>query len=116
MIEIFFGGLIFILFLLLCLGALIKFLPYKFQRLAFVVAAMLLLTPSWGPATIVAVPLPFGVLLCIGLFSGALHELPSLFALFVWWHVIAFTVTGLLSWLASIWLYKPRLNPNAQNT
>ena len=57
----------------------------------------LLFTPSWAPATIVVVPMPFGVMLGVGMFSGAPNEIIDLLLLFWWWHLPAFTITALIS-------------------
>ncbi|MFK7794308.1 MAG: hypothetical protein AB8B89_03055 [Gammaproteobacteria bacterium] len=114
MIGLFIGGLIAMLFPLLCIIVVAEnFLPFKYRRLVFVVSAMLLLTPSWGPATIVYIPIPFGMLLSIGIFSGELQELFDLVALYGWWHCIAFSITGILSWLISRRLFKPEFTTNA---
>lgn len=106
----FFTGLGFVLLLILCFGTAIKFLPKKYQLATFTLVATLLLTPSWAPATIVAVPIPFGALLCFGLFSGALHELFNLILLFWWWHLIAFPVTGILVYLLAKKFYVKSLS------
>ena len=69
-------------------------LPYISRVVVLVVSATLLLTPSWGPATIVAVPVPFGFLLGITLFSGGWLELASVVSLFGTWHLVAFPATA----------------------
>lgn len=71
-------------------------LPSKFRIGFFTTIFTLMLTPSWAPATIVAIPLPFGYLLGASLFGGFIRELPPLVLLFWWWHIIAFPLTALL--------------------
>ena len=55
----------------------------------------LLLAPSLAPATIAAIPMPYGVLLVLGTLSGAGHEAINI-AIDLWrWHVPSFLLTGL---------------------
>ena len=67
--------------------------------LLVVTSTTLLLTPSWGPATIVAVPVPFGFLLCLALFAGTWGELVGLVSDFAIWHLIAFPTAAVLSYV-----------------
>jgi hypothetical protein len=67
---------------------------------ALVISGTLLLTPSWGPATIVAVPVPFGFLLGVTLFTGSWSELASLVNLFPTWHLVAFPATATALYVA----------------
>ena len=117
MIGIYIGFLAAVLFPLLLIATVAEnFLPFKYRRVVFIVSATLLLAPSWGPATIVSIPLPFGILLGIGLFGGELNDLFSVIASYPWWHFLAFSITAFLSWLVSMRLFKPEYKVNAQNT
>lgn len=69
-------------------------LSYMSRVAALVVSGTLLLTPSWGPVTIAAVPVPFGLLLGVTLFGGGWLELASLVGLFGTWHLVAFPATA----------------------
>jgi hypothetical protein len=66
-----------------------------------VFTATLLLTPSFGPATITFVMVPFGLLFGIALFSGAWVDLGGLVGLFPVWHIVAFTGTAVVSYIAA---------------
>lgn len=60
-----------------------------------VIAATLLLTPGWGPATITIVPIPFGVLLGISLITFRWSERISVMGYAPVWYCVAFPVTAL---------------------
>jgi hypothetical protein len=69
-------------------------------RLASVVlTSTLLLSPSWGSATIVTVPVPFGFLLLAAVVDGSLSSLTQLVALFPIWHTVAFPATAVVSYV-----------------
>lgn len=72
----------------------IKLLPGKIRLPVFIALVMLLITPSLAPATIVVIPMPFGVLFFSGISGGFINELPSLLFTFWVWHIIAFPLTG----------------------
>ena len=110
MIEIFIVPFLLFVGLVALLVPLIRKLPVPSQAIAFTIVCTLLLTPSWGPATIVAVPVPFGALLAIGVFGGALHELPALVALFWKWHIVAFPVTAAICYLIGSKILETRDN------
>ena len=93
--------LVTLLFFLALIAGITRFSNSNYQPIVFATLSMLLLTPSFAPATIVAVPVPFGVILAIGIFAGAIHEVPSLVYLFWQWHIAAFPLT----WVASYLLY-----------
>ena len=88
----------FILGLLIGFSFVVRRMPIKARLPVFVSVAVLLATPSWAPATIVAVPIPFGVLFFGSFFGGFIHELPELLLVFWWWHLIAFPLVGLISY------------------
>lgn len=62
-----------------------------------VIVATLLLAPSWGPATIVVVPVPFGVLFFTALWTWTWGGLLKWVTMFPLWHAIAFPATAFLS-------------------
>ena len=86
--------------LLLLLGVwfMVRRIPDPQRTLILVAAATLLLTPSWGPATITVVLVPFGFLFIVTLFTWSWGELAGLVSLFPLWHAIAFPVTALISY------------------
>lgn len=69
------------------------------RSLLLVVVATLLLAPSWGPTTIVVVPVPFGILFISTLLTWSWGELARWVAMFPLWHAIAFPVTACLCFL-----------------
>ena len=76
-----------------------KRMPGFWRTFTRVAAATLLLTPSWGPATITVVLVPFGLLFFVALFTWSWGELAALMGLFPLWHAIAFPVTALVAYL-----------------
>jgi hypothetical protein len=74
-----------------------KRMPDSQRSLILVAAATLLLTPSWGPATITVVLVPFGFLFIVTLFTWSWSELAGLVSLFPLWHAIAFPATAMIS-------------------
>ena len=77
----------------------VRRMPDSQRTLILVTAATLLLTPSWGPATITVVLVPFGLLFLVTLFTWSWGELVALVGLFPLWHAIAFPDTALISYL-----------------
>ncbi|MCP5433287.1 MAG: hypothetical protein H6923_08470 [Alphaproteobacteria bacterium] len=74
--------------------------PARFRRPALVALSVLVVMPVLGPATIVAVPVPMGLVLGAALAAGEPLELFDLLAAF-WW----FSLPSLLATLAaSSWL------------
>lgn len=69
------------------------------RSLLLVVVATLLLAPSWGPATIVVVPVPFGILFLSTLWTWNWGELARWVAMFPLWHAIFFPATACLCFL-----------------
>jgi hypothetical protein len=70
------------------------------ERTVLIVScATLLLTPGWGPATITMVPVPFGLLLGITIFSGHLNDAADVVLVAPRWYAIAFPVTALVVYL-----------------
>lgn len=68
------------------------------RSVILVVTATLLLTPTWGPATITVVLVPFGFLFTVTLFTWSWGELAGLVSLFPLWHAIAFPITAFISY------------------
>ena len=68
------------------------------RSLVVVAVATLLLAPSLGPATIAVVPVPFGMLFFISLFTWTWGELASWVTMFPLWHAISFPATACLSY------------------
>lgn len=69
------------------------------RSLVLVVVATALFAPSWGPATIVVVPVPFGILFLTTLLTWTWGELAKWVTMFPLWHAIAFPATACLSYL-----------------
>ena len=67
--------------------------PARYQPLAVACVVCIGLTPSFAPATIALVMVPFGLLVALGLFSGDVGELGALVGVFWIWHLIAFPTT-----------------------
>ncbi|RDS81372.1 hypothetical protein DWU99_16985 [Dyella psychrodurans] len=76
----------------------VRCMPDPQRSLILVTAATLLLTPSWGPATITVVLVPFGFLFIVTLFTWSWSELAGWVSLFPLWHAIAFSATALISY------------------
>lgn len=74
-----------------------RFLPAEKRVLFCSVVYTLLFTPSWAPATIVMVPIPFGVMLGVSAVTGAPNEILDLLLVLWWWHIPAFFITGFVS-------------------
>ncbi len=80
--------------------AIVSIVPVSRPRLRFGLALALftlLVTPSWGAATIVSLPMPFGALLLLNVIAldpagviAALLERPV-------WHLLAFPITALVA-------------------
>jgi hypothetical protein len=77
----------------------IKRMAHAQKTFILVAMATLLLTPSWGPATIAVVPVPFGVLFFLTLMTWSWNELGSWLAMFPVWHAMAFPATACASYL-----------------
>ena len=72
------------------------------HRIALVVlGATLLLTPAPGPATIVVVPVPLGLLLGGAVFTGSWMELASLIRSFPVWFAAAILITAGVSYFVA---------------
>ena len=67
----------------------------------------LFVTPSWGAATIVSVPMPFGVVLLLGAVSLDFAGVAETILVRPLWHLVAFPLTTLLGAL----LFR-RVRPN----
>jgi len=80
-------------------GLLTRRFAYGLRVATLVISATLLLTPSFGPATITFVIVPFGLLFGIALFSAAWVDLGGLVRLFPIWHIVAFTGTAVISYV-----------------
>lgn len=70
-------------------------------RAVLVVASTLLLTPSWGPATITWVTVPFGMPLAFAVLDWHFDSLWEMIGLFPRWHAVAFPVTAVLAYLVA---------------
>ncbi|WP_325892428.1 hypothetical protein [Grimontia sp. NTOU-MAR1] len=102
MLLIFGGAVLVLLFVALVATLLVKRLTDKARVAICTTIYTLLFTPSFAPATIVVVPMPFGVMLGAGVFGGAPNEIAELLYLFWWWHLPAFIITGLISYKIAI--------------
>lgn len=69
-----------------------------------VLSAVLLLTPSFSPATIAVVPAPFGYLLLATILGDGWGALIAWVLQYPLWHAIAFPVTALIAYLIVRWL------------
>lgn len=67
------------------------------RSFVLVVVATLLFTPSWGPATIVVVPVPFGILFLTALLTWTWGDLARWVAMFPLWHAVAFPLIACVS-------------------
>lgn len=85
------------------------------RSLVLVVVATLLLTPSWGPATIVVVPVPFGVLFLTTLLTWTWGEFAKWVTMFPLWHAIAFPATACVSYflVRKLRLSQPKVDGTA---
>jgi hypothetical protein len=72
----------------------VRGMPSARKSLILVGVATLLFTPSWGPATIVVVPVPFGILLFTTLLTRSWNDLPRWLCMFPVWHAVAFPATA----------------------
>lgn len=77
----------------------VRRLPTVPRIISLVLTATLILPPSLGPATITVVPIPFGFLLVVAVFSGEWRGVIELLAMFPVWHAIAFPATATASYL-----------------
>jgi hypothetical protein len=64
---------------------------------------MTVFTPVLAPATIMLVPVPFGIVLAISLLSGSMQELPGLFALAPGWNAVSAACTFAIAAPAMWW-------------
>jgi uncharacterized membrane protein len=94
---IFFEAMVVLLLVATAATLLARFLPAGKKVLFCSVVYTLLFTPSWAPATIVMVPIPFGLILGFGAVIGAPNEILDLLLVFWWWHIPAFFITGFVS-------------------
>jgi len=108
MIEFFFGALFIVGLMLAPVVWATKFLPENSRIPVTVVIFTITLTPSWGPATIVAVPVPFGIILGVGVIGMAMDEVVDLLLLFWWWHIVAFPVTAYVGLFLARTIHKKR--------
>ena len=69
------------------------------RTVALVLCATVLFTPGWGPATITAVPVPFGLLLGIALFSFHFNEALGVLKIAPLWYAIAFPATAFIVYM-----------------
>ena len=87
------------LLLVLALGWLTQNMRQSKRIPLIVLASSLLLTPTFGPATIAVVPVTFGWLLIPTIFTWSWLELGSWIAEYPRWNALAFTATALLTYI-----------------
>ena len=80
-------------------GYLVRHLSLASRIALLVLASTLLLTPSSGPATIAAVPVPFGLLLVFTTIGGDWGNLVSWVINYSLWHAVAFPATAIVSYV-----------------
>ena len=64
-----------------------------------IIASMLLLTPTWGPATIAVIPVTFVWLLVPTIITLSWPELAAWIAEFPRWHAFAFPATAVITYI-----------------
>jgi hypothetical protein len=97
----------------LALGFMTRRLRPAARTPLIVISSVLLLTPSFGPATIAVVPAPFGYLLLATILGDGWRALIAWVMQYPLWHAIAFPVTALIAYLIVRWLrpnnsFKPK--------
>lgn len=66
---------------------------------AFLITATLLFTPGWAPATVTVVPMPFGALLGVAVFTFRINELTGVVQLAPpSWYLFAFPATAIVAY------------------
>jgi hypothetical protein len=74
------------------------------RRFAYLWAgSVLFLTPALGPATIAVVPVPFGLLLAIGLIGFRLNDTLAIILWYPKWYLISFPATAVASYAFLRW-------------
>ena len=73
--------------------------PYQLRLLAAVLFWTLMLARSLAPVTIAAIPVPFAVILGIGIFAAVMNEVLDLVTLFRTWHLVSFPTTAFVVYL-----------------
>ena len=86
------------------IGWLTQNTPRKIRTGLLVLASCLLLTPTWGPATIAVVPTTFGWLLVPTILAWSWSELADWVMQYPRWHAFAFPATGLLAYMVVRWV------------
>lgn len=76
----------------------VRGMPGARRALILVGVATLLFTPSWGSATIVVVPVPFGMLFFTSLLTWSWNDLAKWLCIFPVWHAIAFPTTACVAY------------------
>ncbi len=83
--------------------AVICMLVRKFVQLPRIVtlvgSATLLFAPSWAPATIAIVPVPFGLLVGLTVLDGEWAELANWIGRYPMWHAISFPATAVVAYV-----------------
>jgi hypothetical protein len=92
------------LIVVLALGFLTRRLRPAIRTPLIVLSSVLLLTPSFGPATIAVVPGPFGYLLLATILGDGWAALIAWVMQYPLWHAIAFPLTALIAYLVVRWL------------
>lgn len=86
------------LLVVLTLGLLLRHVSPAIRMTLLMVASVLLLTPSLGPATIAVVPAPFGYLLISTAVSGSWQDLARWIMAYPLWHAVSFPATAVVSY------------------
>ena len=68
-------------------------------------------TPVLAPATIMLVPVPFGIVLAISLLSGSMQAVPSLFALAPGWNAVSAACTFAIA-APTMWWFLSKASRN----
>jgi len=87
------------------IGWLTRYLSRRARMLLLIVASCLLLTPTWGPATVAEVPTTFGWLLIPTILIWGWSDLAGYMLQYPRWNAVAFPVTALLSYLIVRWKF-----------
>ena len=80
----------------LCWRLIKKYASPAWQDPLLIASGTILCAPSFAPATIVAVPMPYGLILIISVFFGAMNESFGIAIHFWKWHLISFFITASL--------------------
>jgi hypothetical protein len=86
-------------FVLWGVSRLVRRLSPRLQTAAVLLTATLLFTPGWAPATITVVPIPFGALLGVAIFTFRWNELTDVIQLAPSsWYLFAFPAAAVVAY------------------